>query len=221
MGKDTLARLASVHAPAHRHRILHRRREADARAQSGFGTGQIIHRARNGFRGSIVVLRGEGQAEPRIILTDLAPEEPGRSLRFWIETGFKALKSRGRQWRNTRRTDPARAERNRLVLSVATPLTPAFGSRMEDAQALKRCPGALRAQPYRERISPWHGDAEPPSDQGQDAARRPAAARTAAASAGQREGGCPRTPKPTPASPLWKKARVKGASRARRPRPIH
>ena len=56
------------------------------------------------------------------------------------ETGFKALKSVGWQRRKTRLTDPARVERHRLVLSVATPLALAFGSRMEDANALKRDP---------------------------------------------------------------------------------
>ena len=70
-----------------------------------------------------------------------------REMRFWIETGFKALKSVGWQWRKTRRTDPARVERRWLDLSAATLLTLAFGSRAEDAHALKRSPGALRAPP--------------------------------------------------------------------------
>ena len=65
-------------------------------------------------------------------------------MRFWIETGFKALKSVGWQWQKTRRSAPARVERHWLVLSVATPLTLAAGSRVEDAQALKRDPSALR-----------------------------------------------------------------------------
>ena len=68
-------------------------------------------------------------------------------MRFWIETGFNALKSAGWQWQKTRRTNPARVERHWLVLSVATLLTLAFGSRVEDANALKRDPSALRAPP--------------------------------------------------------------------------
>ena len=68
-------------------------------------------------------------------------------MRFWIETGFKALKSVSWQCQETRRTDPARVERRWPVLSVATPLTLAFDSRAEDAQALKRDPSALRAPP--------------------------------------------------------------------------
>ena len=65
-------------------------------------------------------------------------------MRFWIETGFNALKSVGWQRRKTRRTDPARVERHWLVLSVATLLTLAFGSRADDANALKRNPSAPR-----------------------------------------------------------------------------
>ena len=46
------------------------------------------------------------QEEPWIILTDLPPKEVGVSwyaLRFWIELGFKAIKSLGWQWDKTRR----------------------------------------------------------------------------------------------------------------------
>ena len=69
------------------------------------------------------------------------------ALRVRIETGFKALKSVGRQRRKTRRTNPARVERNRPVLSAATLLTLDAGSRAEDAQALKKSPRALRSPP--------------------------------------------------------------------------
>ena len=37
-------RMASVHAPVHQHSIPHRRRDADARAQAGFESGQSLHR---------------------------------------------------------------------------------------------------------------------------------------------------------------------------------
>ena len=50
------------------------------------------------------------QEEPWIILTDLAPDKVGPSwyaLRFWIELGFKAIKSLGWKWDKTRRIDPA------------------------------------------------------------------------------------------------------------------
>ena len=133
-----------------------------------------VQRPRARLRGTIIVIWVEGQNEPWILLTDLEPMDAGasgREMRFWIETGFKALKSVGWQWQKTRRTDPARVERRWFVLSVATLLTLAFGSRVDDAQALKRSPGALRAPPkaapaaqsHRGRVSPWHGDAEPSS----------------------------------------------------------
>ena len=50
-----------------------------------------------------------GPEEPWIILTGLPPEGAGISwyaLRFWIELGFKAVKSLGWKWDKTRRTGP-------------------------------------------------------------------------------------------------------------------
>ena len=85
-----------------------------------------------------------------IILTDLPPKEVGVSwyaLRFWIELGFKAIKSLGWQWDKTRRTDPARISRHWLVLSVATLLALAYGTRVEDAQDRRIAPGNLRTPP--------------------------------------------------------------------------
>ena len=49
------------------------------------------------------------QEEPWIILTDLEPDQVGPNwyaLRCWIELGFKAIKSLGWEWDQTRRTDP-------------------------------------------------------------------------------------------------------------------
>ena len=57
------------------------------------------------------------QDEPWIILTDLAPDKVGPSwyaLRFWIELGFKVIKSLGWKWDKTRRTDPAHRPGARL-----------------------------------------------------------------------------------------------------------
>ena len=90
------------------------------------------------------------QEEPWIILTDLPPEEVGVSwyaLRFWIELGFKAVKSLGWKWDKTRRTDPARISRHWLVLSVATLLALAYGTRVEDANERRISPGSLRVPP--------------------------------------------------------------------------
>ena len=91
-----------------------------------------------------------GQEEPWIILTDLAPDEAGPSwyaLRFWIELGFKAIKSLGWKWDKTRRTDPTRISRHWLVLSVATLLALGYGTRVEDANDRGIAPGNLRAPP--------------------------------------------------------------------------
>ena len=98
------------------------------------------------------------QEEPWIILTDLAPDQVGPSwyaLRFW-KLGFKALKSLGWKWDKTRRTDPTRVSRHWLVLSVATLLALAYGTRVEDAQERRIAPGNLRAPP--KALAPNHRD---------------------------------------------------------------
>ena len=90
------------------------------------------------------------QEEPWIIRTDLPPEDAGPSwyaLRFWIELGFKAVKSLGWKWDKTQRTDPARVSRHWLVLSVATLLALAYGTRVEDAHDRRIAPGNLRTPP--------------------------------------------------------------------------
>ena len=99
------------------------------------------------------------QDESWIILTDLAPDKVGPSwyaLRFWIELGFKAIKSLGWKWDKTRRTDPARISRHWLVLPVATLLALAYGTRVEDAHDRRIAPGSLRAPP--KALAPNHRD---------------------------------------------------------------
>ena len=69
-------------------------------------------------RCTLLVVWYSEQEEPWIILTDLAPDQVGPSwyaLRFWIELGFKALKSLGWKWDKTRRTDPTRVSRHWLL----------------------------------------------------------------------------------------------------------
>ena len=102
--------------------------------------------SRTAFKGgakrrcTLLVVWHADQLEPWIILTDQPPETVGVSwyaLRFWIKLGFKAcpvldtgaIKSLGWQWHKTRRTDPARISRHWLVLSVATLLALAYGTR--------------------------------------------------------------------------------------------
>ena len=83
--------------------------------------------------------------EPWIILTDLPPEEAGPSwyaLRFWIELG---LPSRAWAGSGTRPGAPTRpASPHWPVLSVATLLALAYGTRVEDAQG-RIDPSNLRA----------------------------------------------------------------------------
>jgi hypothetical protein len=54
-------------------------------------------------------------------------------LRVWIELGCRALQSFGWHWERTRRSDPARVARHWLVLAVATLLSLAVGTRLEEA----------------------------------------------------------------------------------------
>jgi len=64
-----------------------------------------------------------GCAEPWLLLTDLPPGAAAPcwyAWRSWIEQGFKVLKSGGWDWEATRVTAPDRAERQWVVLAVAT-----------------------------------------------------------------------------------------------------
>ena len=68
--------------------------------------------------------------------------------------GFRAVKSLGWQWQKTRSPDPARISRHWFVLSVATLLTLAYGTRVEDAYDRRLAPGSLRAPPRA--LAPTH-----------------------------------------------------------------
>jgi hypothetical protein len=112
--------------------------------------------------GTLLVVWEAGQAEPWIILTDLAPDAVGPAwygLRTWVELGFRALKRLGWQWERTRRIAADRVARHWLVLAVATLWAVATGTREEDAERLGREPAHLcRAlpppvAPHRRRIS--------------------------------------------------------------------
>ena len=83
----------------------------------------------------------------------LLPEQPFTYPCQVLDTG--AIKSLGWQWQKTRRTDPARISRHWLVLSVATLLALAYGTRVEDANDRKLAPSNLRAPP--KTPSPQHG----------------------------------------------------------------
>ena len=119
------------------------------------GQGTAFSTPKTKRRCTLMVVWYLEQEEPWVILadlppTDLPPKEVGVSwyaLRFWIELGFKAIKSLGWKWDKTRRTDPARFSRHWLVLPVATLLALAYGTRVEDAQDRRIAPGNLRTPP--------------------------------------------------------------------------
>ena len=113
-------------------------------------------------QGTLVVVWDADQAEPWLVLTDLGPEAVGvlwYGLRVWVELGFRALKSLGWHWERMRRTHPDRVARHWLVLAVATLVTLAYGTRVEDAEVAGVAPANLRRprplplDPDRRRIS--------------------------------------------------------------------
>jgi hypothetical protein len=113
------------------------------------GAGTAFTRERR-LPATLVVVWAAGQAEPWVLLTDLAPRAVGvlwYGLRMWIEHGFRALKSVGWQWERTRRTAPTRVARYWLVLAVATLWTVAVGTRVEDAWQRGVPPATLRHPP--------------------------------------------------------------------------
>ena len=111
------------------------------------GEGVAYKHAAKRIAATLVVVWGQGQKDPWLLLTDLAPEAVDGAwygLRVWIELGFRALKSLGWHWERTRRRDPLRVARHWLVLAVATLLSLAVGTRLEDAAVRGLPPGRLR-----------------------------------------------------------------------------
>jgi hypothetical protein len=100
--------------------------------------------------GTLMIIWGVGHKERWVLLTDLAPRAVQQSwygLRMWIELGFRALKSMGWQWQNTRRTEPERVARYWLVLAVATLWVLGCGTRDADAEVLGTTPDRIRVPP--------------------------------------------------------------------------
>lgn len=127
------------------------------------GQGTAFRRPKAHRFGTLLVVWGEAQVEPWMVLTDLAPAAIGVSwygLRVWVELGFRALKGVGWQWQHTRRTDPTRVARHWLVLAVAMLWVMAYGTRGEDAAAQGLPPGRLRMPPPapqgRRKVSVFH-----------------------------------------------------------------
>jgi hypothetical protein len=77
----------------------------------------------NTLKCTLLAVWDEGHEEAWFVLTDLAPDVADVAwygMRSWIECGFKDLKGGGWGWHQTKMTDPARAERLWLAMSVAT-----------------------------------------------------------------------------------------------------
>jgi hypothetical protein len=111
------------------------------------GDGVAYKHAAKRIAATLVVVWGEEQQEPWLLLTDLEPaavDGAWYGLRVWIELGFRALKSMGWHWQRTRRSDPVRVARHWLVLAIATLLSLAVGTRLEDAAQRGIPPGRLR-----------------------------------------------------------------------------
>lgn len=111
------------------------------------GAGVAYKHAAKRLAATLVVVWGQDQKEPWLLLTDLDPERVGvgwYGLRTWIELGFRAIKSLGWHWERTRRSDPARVARHWLVLAIATLLDLAVGTRLEEADWRGVPPGRLR-----------------------------------------------------------------------------
>ena len=114
---------------------------------SWVGAGIAFKEKAKQLTATLVVVWGAGQREPWLLLTDLPPDDVDGSwygLRVWIELGFRALKSCGFHWERTRRTHPTRIARHWLVLAIATLLSLAVGTRLEDAAQQGIPPGRLR-----------------------------------------------------------------------------
>jgi len=89
--------------------------------ESWYGAG-IAFKSRR-IPSTLLAYWGEGYKEAWFILTDLPPEVCNAcwyGMRAWIEQGFRTIKRGGWQWNGTRMTDPRRAERLWLAVSVAT-----------------------------------------------------------------------------------------------------
>ena len=118
------------------------------------GRGTAFNTPKAQRRCTLLVVWYSEQEEPWIILTDLAPDQVGPSwyaLRFWIELGFKAIKSWAGNGTRPGPTPPASP-----ATGWCTLLALAYGTRVEDAQERRIAPGNLRAPP--KALAPNHRD---------------------------------------------------------------
>ena len=109
---------------------------------------------------TLLACRQAGCAEPWLLLTDLGPAAAAPcwyAYRSWIEQGFKVIKSGGWDWESTRLTAPDRAERQWVVLALATLWLIEVGGAAETGPRAETIPplpkpqagGAPSKRPYR------------------------------------------------------------------------
>ncbi len=117
-------------------------------------------KGRQGRLDCTLVARWEvGQTDPWLIVTDLAPSVAAAAwygLRTWIEAGFKDLKRGGWHWEQTKMRDPARVERQWLVLALATLWVVTVGGAAEAQEAdtgLEELPAISASRGHRTRRS--------------------------------------------------------------------
>jgi len=96
---------------------------AEQPTMSWQGSGVAFKSKGKGVACTLLALWEEGQKEAWFILTDLPSSASSicwYGMRAWIEQSFKIAKRGGWQWHKTRMTDPERASRLLLAISVAT-----------------------------------------------------------------------------------------------------
>jgi len=96
---------------------------AEQPAMSWQGVGVAFKTKGKRLSCTLLALWEEGQKEAWFIITDLAPSASSAcwyGMRAWIEQSFRIIKRGGWQWHKTRMTDPQRASRLLLAISVAT-----------------------------------------------------------------------------------------------------
>lgn len=110
----------------------------EGRGHAWTGAGKAFKEKR--LDATLIVLWIPKAKEPCLVLTDLPPsvERIGDyGLRFWIELGFRCLKSVGWDWEKMKRTDPVRSGRHWLAMALATFWAIASGSETEDEETVR------------------------------------------------------------------------------------